>query len=221
MAELAERSPGTASEQSGAGQAMEKVQETAQQVQSQLGGKASEVRGQVGGQLKQQIDTRSTDFGEQISSAAQAARRIGEELRKDGKDAPARFADEFAQRTERLGKYLRDSDSDRILRDAESFARRQPWLVGIGGAAIGFLASRLVKASGGGSAVSQSNGSSPSRQALGTGEPAMASFGESSFVAPSSPGSTKPKSPARKSPAPKSAMPKPERPKGGKGGQPK
>jgi hypothetical protein len=74
---------------------------------------------------------------------------VGEELRKQGKDTPARLAEQAADRTERVGSYLRDSDSDRILNDVEDFARRQPWAVVAGGLALGFVASRFLKASSG------------------------------------------------------------------------
>jgi hypothetical protein len=72
---------------------------------------------------------------------------VGEELRRQGKEGPAKLADQAADRADRLGSYLQDSDADRILRDVEDFGRRQPWAVVAGGLALGFLASRFLKAS--------------------------------------------------------------------------
>jgi hypothetical protein len=42
---------------------------------------------------------------------------------------------------------MKDSDADRILGDVEDFARSNPWAVAAGGLALGFAASRLLKAS--------------------------------------------------------------------------
>ena len=72
---------------------------------------------------------------------------MGETLREQGKDQPAKLADQAADRAERLGSYLEESDADRILGDVEDFGRRQPWAVIAGGIAVGLVASRFLKAS--------------------------------------------------------------------------
>ena len=97
--------------------------------------------------LRDQVDQRSTQAGETVTSAAQDARSVGEELRKQGKDGPARMADQAAERAERLGGYLQESDADRILRDVEDFGRRQPWAIAAAGLALGFVGSRFLRAS--------------------------------------------------------------------------
>jgi ElaB/YqjD/DUF883 family membrane-anchored ribosome-binding protein len=130
-------------EQSTTEQAKERVQETAQQV----GQKAQEVRDQAGERVRKELDTRSTQVGEQVSTTADAIRRVGGQMRDDGNHGVAKYAEQVADRVERLGTYLTQSSADRVLHDVESFARRQPWLVALGGAAVGFLASRFVKAS--------------------------------------------------------------------------
>ena len=58
-----------------------------------------------------------------------------------------RYAEQAADRAERAGKWLHESDGDRILRDVEDFGRSNPWAVVAGGLALGFAASRLLKAS--------------------------------------------------------------------------
>jgi hypothetical protein len=68
-------------------------------------------------------------------------------LRQQGKDQPAKLAEQAADRAERLGDYLKNSDADRILQDVEDFGRRQPWAVIAGGVALGLVASRFLKAS--------------------------------------------------------------------------
>jgi hypothetical protein len=99
--------------------------------------------------LREQVGRRSTQAGERVGSAAQDVRSVAVELRKQGKDQPARLAEQAADRAERLGGYLRDSDADRILRDVEDFGRSKPWAVALGGLAVGFAASRFLKASSG------------------------------------------------------------------------
>src|SRR4051812_27285639 len=109
--------------------------------------KAQEAAGQAKGRVREQVDQRSTEAGKQVSSTAGDLRSVGEELRKQGKDTPAKLAEQAADRTERLGGYLSESDADRILGDVEDFARKQPWAVVAGGLALGFAASRFLKAS--------------------------------------------------------------------------
>lgn len=147
--------------ESATGQAKEKVQEAAVQVHEQVGQKAQEVRGQAADGLRQQLDSRSTQAGEQVSAAADALRRVGSQLREEGREAPARSATQVAQPVERLGRYLTEADGQRILGDVERLARRRPWVTAVGGAALGFVVARFVKASSiGGSQQAQSpNGS--------------------------------------------------------------
>ena len=113
-------------------QAKEKAQEGAQQAKRTV---------------RDQVDQRSTEAGERVGSTAQDIRSVGEELRRQGKDQPAKLAEQAAQRAESLGHYLQRSDGDTILRDIEDFGRRQPWTVIAGGLAVGFAASRFLKAS--------------------------------------------------------------------------
>lgn len=119
--------PGSAAEQ-----AKDKAQEGAQQAKRTI---------------RDQVDQRSTEAGHRVSTTAQDIRSVGDELRKQGKDQPAKLAEQAAQRAESLGDYLKRSDGDMILRDVEDFGRRRPWAVIAGGLALGFAASRFLKAS--------------------------------------------------------------------------
>jgi hypothetical protein len=74
-------------------------------------------------------------------------RSIADELRSQGKEAPANLAEQVASQADRVGDYLKEANGDRILRDVEDFARRQPMLVAAAGLALGFAASRFLKAS--------------------------------------------------------------------------
>jgi hypothetical protein len=113
-------------------QAKEKAQEGAQQAKRTV---------------RDQVDQRSTEAGARVGSAADDIRSVGQELRRQGKDQPAKLAEQAAERAESLGTYLQRSDGDTILRDLEDFGRRQPWAVIVGGLAIGVAASRFLKAS--------------------------------------------------------------------------
>lgn len=150
-------------------QTKEKVQETAGQVQQHVGEKAQEVRGQAADRIKQQLDSRSTQAGEQVSAIADALRRVGEQLKEDGQEAPARYAREVAQPVQRLGRYLTDADGERILQDAEQFARRRPWVTAVGGVAIGFVVARFIKASSTGGGQPQMQTSNGDQAALPVG----------------------------------------------------
>ena len=128
---------------SSTGQAQQKAQEVASQAQD----KAREAAGQARGRVRDQGDQRSTEVGGQVKSNASDVRSVAEELRKQGKDTPAKYAEQAADRAERLGGWLEDSDGDKILRDIEDFGRSKPWAVAAGGLLLGFAASRLLKAS--------------------------------------------------------------------------
>jgi hypothetical protein len=131
------------------GSTTEQVQQQAQQVAEQAKQTAQKAKGQAQQRMRDQLNNRSAQAGGQIQSTAEDLRSVGEELRKQGKDTPARLADQGAERVERIGRYLTDSDADKILGDIEDFGRRQPWAVIAGGLALGFVASRFVKASSG------------------------------------------------------------------------
>ena len=109
--------------------------------------KARGALGQARGRLSDQVDQRSTEAGERIAGTAGDVRSIAQELRSQGTDAPAKVAEQVASQADRVGDYLKGASGDRILRDVEDFARRQPMLVAAAGLALGFAASRFLKAS--------------------------------------------------------------------------
>ena len=97
--------------------------------------------------IREQVDQRSTQAGEQVSASADALRTTSRQLREQGQDGPAQAAEKVAHHAERLGGYLSESNADRILGDLEDFGRRQPMAVIALGVAAGFAASRFLKAS--------------------------------------------------------------------------
>jgi ElaB/YqjD/DUF883 family membrane-anchored ribosome-binding protein len=128
------------------GQSQEAKQK-AQQVAGEGKERAQQAARQAKERLRGQVDQRSTQAGEQVTTKAQVVQSIGDQLREQGEHGPAKVADHVAQRAERLGGYLQQSDADRILQDAEDLARKNPWAVAAGGLAVGFVASRFLQAS--------------------------------------------------------------------------
>ncbi len=128
-------------------QATSQVQEKAQQATSQVQEKAQQATSQARGMLREQVDQRSTQAGEQVQPVAGALRKTSQQLREEGNEQPAKAADFVAERMERLASYLNETNSDRLLNDVEQFGRRRPWALAAGGAVVGFLGSRFLKAS--------------------------------------------------------------------------
>ena len=120
---------------------------TADSAADQARAKTQEVAGQTRNRVRDQVDQRSTQAGEQAGSAADALRDTSQRLREQGNEPVAKGMDQVAERVDRAGRWLRESDGDRILREVEDFGRRNPLAVVAGGVALGFAASRLLKAS--------------------------------------------------------------------------
>ena len=113
-----------------------------------LAQQGSEMTKQGALQLRDQIDERTSEAGEQVRSFADALRRTGRELQsRPGSEGITRLSDGLADRLERMGGYLERVRSEELVRDAERFARKRPWLVSATAAAVGLAASRLLKAS--------------------------------------------------------------------------
>lgn len=145
------------------GEAQEKAQEVAGEAQE----KARDAAGKAQENVRRQVDQRSTEAGEKVAGTAQDLRSVGEELRKQGKDTPAKLADRAAEQTEKVGSYLKDKGPDEMLHDVEDFGRQRPWAVLAGGLALGVVAARFLKASSRDRYQQRSsNGSSPTSAQL-------------------------------------------------------
>jgi uncharacterized protein (DUF3084 family) len=123
------------------------AQERAQQVAGQAQEKAQEAASQAQEKVREQIGQRSTEAGEKVGGMSEDMRAVGQELRRQGKEAPANLADKAAERADRVGTYLQDSDADKLLSDIEDFGRRRPLVVLVGGLALGIAGARFLKAS--------------------------------------------------------------------------
>jgi len=125
----------------------ENTQDKVQDVAGQAQDKAREAAGKAQDNLQQQVDQRAKQAGEQVSGTAKDLRTVGEELRKQGKDGPAKIADRAAEQTEKVGSYLSGTGPDQMLHDVEDFGRQRPWAMLAGGLALGAIAARFLKAS--------------------------------------------------------------------------
>lgn len=153
-------------EQSGK-HAAEELKQKGGQAAEQAQQKAQQAAGQAKGKVRQELDQRSKQAAEQVQSTAEALRKVGEELRKQDKQEPAKLMTQGAEKAEQLGRYLEESDGERILTDVEDVVRKKPWAAVAGGTAVGFALSRFVKAST--SRRHQSSGGQQRSQAQGQG----------------------------------------------------
>ena len=133
----------TVTAEGAAGQPRAKTDEVADQAKE----KAQEAGARARSRVRDEVDRRSTEAGDQAGTAAQALRDTSQRLREEGNEPVANGMEQVAQRVERAGDWLRESDGDRIMREVEDFGRRNPLAVMAGGLALGFAASRLLKAS--------------------------------------------------------------------------
>lgn len=150
----------------------DKGEELVTAAQEQITVKAHELGGEANFQIRERLDQRSTQAGEQLQSIGKTLQSGANQLRSEGNDVPARVVEQVARRADDVGGYLQSAEADRILGDIEEFARRRPWLTAGVGALAGFLTSRFVKASGNRryeGAHSNGSGYSPSMRSLTTG----------------------------------------------------
>jgi len=137
----------TTSAPADAGQSGTAVAEQAKDQVQQVAQRAQDVAGDAQIKVRDQIDQRSTQVGEQVASSATALRAGADELVNQGNQSAADAARRAAAQAERLGTYLQDADANRILADVEDVARRNPWAVVVGGVVVGAAAARFLKAS--------------------------------------------------------------------------
>ncbi len=125
----------------------EKGEELVSSTHEQFSTKAHELGEDVSLQVREQLDRRSTQAGEQVQAMGHALQSGVEQLRSEGNGVPAKVMTQVAERAEDLGVYLQSTQADQMLTDLERFARRRPWVTAGVGVLAGFVASRFVKAS--------------------------------------------------------------------------
>ena len=141
-----------------AGPAREKAREVAGEAKSHVQAAA----GQAKDQAVAQVDERSTQVGRQIGSQAEALEGVAGELREQGKDGPARIAEQAAEKVKGVGEYLERADGEKLVEAAQQVARDNPAAAAAVGAAAGFAAGRVIKASLGDDAPEEDQPAPPS-----------------------------------------------------------
>ncbi len=136
------------------GQAREKVaevagpaKEKAREVAGEAKGHARAAAEQAKSQAAAQVDERSTQLGQQIGSQGEALDGVAGELRRQGKDGQAQVAEQAAERVKKAGDYLEQADGQSLVETASKLARDNPAAAAAVGAAAGFAAGRVLKAS--------------------------------------------------------------------------
>lgn len=127
---------------------MNRFEDGGNSVAEQARGLKEEAKDRASGTVKEQMDTRSTQAGEQMQKVAGAMRQSSNQLREQAGETPAKVNDAVAEKVEQLSTYLTNANADTMLSDLENVARRRPWLVAGAATVLGFAFSRFLKASG-------------------------------------------------------------------------
>ncbi|HEX8157715.1 MAG TPA: hypothetical protein VF526_10055 [Solirubrobacteraceae bacterium] len=129
--------------QEAAAPAKEKAREVAEQAKVH----AQAAAGQAKDKAAAQVDERSTQLGQQIGAHGQSLDGVAEELRRQGKEGPAKVAEQAGQRVKDVGDYLERTDGESLVGAVRDVAREHPAAAAAASAAAGFVAGRVLKAS--------------------------------------------------------------------------
>jgi hypothetical protein len=152
---------------------MNQFEDGGNSVAEQARGLTEEAKDRASSTVKQQMDTRSTQAGEQMQKVAEAMRQSSNQLREQAVETPAKVNDAVAEKVEQLSTYLTNANADTMLSDLENVARRRPWLVAGAATVLGFAFSRFLKASGR-TRYERTTGSSQQRRELPSAPPSSA-----------------------------------------------
>jgi hypothetical protein len=138
----------TAQEMAGRAQeAAAPAKEKARDIAGQAKQHAQAAAEQAKGRATAQVDDRTTQIGQQIGTQAQSLDGVAEELRRQGKEGPAKIAEQAGERVKSVGSYLEQADGESLVQAAADAARENPAVAAAAGAAAGFAAGRILKAS--------------------------------------------------------------------------
>jgi hypothetical protein len=156
---MVEHYPGTAPGDTGSGSQVGQAAEQAKQQTQQFSQQAGELANRGSEQVKSQIANQKHEASQRMTPVQTALRETGQQLRKQGQEPVAEYADKAADQVERFSGYLRETEVDEILDEARAFARQRPALFLGSAVALGFFATRFLKSSSG-QGASVGNGSS-------------------------------------------------------------
>jgi hypothetical protein len=145
MGPSTEQSSGGAKEQ--LSQAVDALTAQAAPVLDQAQDKAGQVFDQALEQATSRLEVQKERLVDGLDAVVHAAQQTGKQLREQGQDNVATYAEKAAHQAERLSGYFREHEVEDLISEAESFARRQPQLFLVGGLTLGLLAARFFKSS--------------------------------------------------------------------------
>lgn len=140
--------PGQAEQMKGQAQQVAATgKEKAQEVAGQAKEQAQAAAGQAQEKAVAQVDEKTTQAGQQIGAQGAALEGVAGELRRQGRDGPANIAEQAAEKVKNAGQYLEQTDGEALVDTAQQVARDNPAAAAAVGAAAGFAAGRVIKAS--------------------------------------------------------------------------
>lgn len=132
----ATRPPQTGQEQTEVGELMDEAKQT-----------AAETAHDVGGMLQEQMDAGVHMAGERLREAVRSLNEVADTLEQRGNKGASDVVHSAADRAEGVTNYLESASTKEMLQEANRFAREHMWSVVVGGAVLGIIASRFLKAS--------------------------------------------------------------------------
>ena len=106
----------------------------------------NQVKERAGERIESRITDTKTRAAETLSGVASTLLSSSQQLREQNQEGASRAIERAAEGVERFANYLQGTNVDDVVESVHEFARRQPAAF-IGGAfALGFIASRFIKA---------------------------------------------------------------------------
>ena len=128
-------------------QVTEQAKQQGQQLAQQARQQAGELANRGGEQIKSQLETQKHQAAQRMTPMQMALRETAQQLRKQGQEPIAQYADKASDQVERFSGYLRETEVDEITDEVRGFARSRPALFLGGAALVGFLGTRFLKSS--------------------------------------------------------------------------
>ncbi len=131
----------------GTGEAKAQAKQQGQQLTQQARQQAGELAGRGGEQVKTQLSNQKHEAAQRLTPIQTALRETAQQLRKQGQEPVAQYADKASDGVERVSGYLRETDVDEMMDEVRGFGRSRPALFLGGAVALGFLGARFLKSS--------------------------------------------------------------------------
>ena len=123
-------------------------------VKESVGAVAGDALGQAKDKAGSVLDEQKTNLASGITGVADSIRQVGENLGGSGDNnqiaaLASKYGETLAGQVEKFSSYIDDKEIKELVRDVEQFAKRNPLLFVGGAFALGILAARFLKSSGG------------------------------------------------------------------------